>query len=54
MGKEIVYAKLLTGFLYGMIYYWSGNIWLVLLVHVGGNLWIDCLSIYQAKKERVL
>ena len=54
MGKEILYAKLLTGLLYGMIYYWSGNIWLVLFIHIGGNLWIDCLNIYQAKKRGAL
>ncbi len=53
IGKHIFYAKLLTGLLYGCIYYVTANIWLVFIVHIGGNLLVESLSRIQTLKKKV-
>lgn len=52
MGKSIFYGKLLTGLLYAGIYYFSQNFWLLVIVHVGGNFVVECVSYYQSKVRR--
>lgn len=54
MGKPIFYAKLLTGLIYGSIYYITGQLWLVVIAHVGGNLLVECLSRLQTKGKKVV
>ncbi|HEL0648759.1 CPBP family intramembrane metalloprotease [Streptococcus equi subsp. zooepidemicus] len=54
MGRSIFYAKILTGLIYGSIYYVSQSFWLVLLVHVGGNLWVEGLSHLQSMHKKVV
>ncbi|EGJ26626.1 CPBP family intramembrane glutamic endopeptidase [Streptococcus porcinus] len=54
MGKSIFYAKLLTGLIYGSIYYITGQLWLVVMAHVGGNLLVECLSRLQTKVKKVV
>lgn len=52
MGESIFYGKILTGLLYGCIYCFSQNFWLVVFVHVGGNFVVECFSYYQLKVRR--
>ncbi|KPJ22461.1 streptolysin associated protein SagE [Streptococcus phocae] len=51
MGSAIFYSKLLTGLSYGIIYGMTMSIWSVLIVHVGGNLLVGGLSLYQARRR---
>ncbi|HHK0347932.1 TPA: CPBP family intramembrane glutamate endopeptidase, partial [Streptococcus pyogenes] len=52
MGKSIFYAKLVTGIIYGSIYMLTSQLWLVVIMHVGGNLLVECLSHLQTKKKK--
>ncbi|MDV5972851.1 hypothetical protein FMV2238Y02_03760 [Streptococcus canis] len=54
MGKSIFYAKLVTGFSYGSLYYLTGNLWLVVIIHVTSNLLVECLSHLQARHKKVV
>ncbi|EHI70341.1 CPBP family intramembrane glutamic endopeptidase [Streptococcus ictaluri] len=54
MGKAIFYAKLLTGLMYGTLYIVSQSIWLVIIIHVGGNLLVESLSRWQLKEKKVM
>ncbi|MGT2932525.1 CPBP family intramembrane glutamic endopeptidase [Streptococcus catagoni] len=54
MGKSIFYAKLITGVIYGSLYYLSGSLWLVIIIHVTSNLLVECLSHLQAGHKKVV
>lgn len=54
MGKSIFYAKLVTGFIYGSLYYVTGSLWLVIIAHVGSNLLVECLSHLQTRQTKVV
>lgn len=54
MGRSIFYAKLVTGFIYGSLYYVTGSLWLVIIAHVGSNLLVECLSHLQTRQTKVV